>query len=392
MSLNKRRSFDPESLLIWGILLVSFNLRPSITSVGPLIPFIREDMSLSHGWAGFLTTLPLITFATFSLFSAAIGNYFGKAKAIFLGMVVLGIGSVIRVSGGPFLLFLGTGLTGIGIVICNVLIIPLVKAKLPTKTGWVTGMFSTGMGLMAAIATAASVPLAKDLGWGWRGSLLFWTSVLVVALIIWWPQIQQEKSQPKIVRAKPSSVWKSLLAWQVSLFMGVQSLLFFTLVTWLPDMMIDKGLTPVRAGLVLSLMQVVGLIGALLSPIVALRYRQQSGLNLIIGTAYLLGFSTLFSPVIWVNVLGISLVGLCMGASISLAYILIGLRTKDENYTAGLSGMAQSAGYFLAALGPLLFGVAFDIWQNWDLLIFLMLGASFFFMVFGFFAGKDRII
>ncbi len=392
MSVNKRKSFDPESLLIWGILLVSFNLRPSITSVGPLIPFIREDMSLTHGWAGFLTTVPLLTFATFSLFSAAIGNYFGKAKAIFLGMVVLGIGSVIRVSGGPFLLFFGTALTGIGIVICNVLIIPLVKAKMPNRTGWVTGMFSTGMSLMAAIATAASVPLAKDLGWGWRGSLLFWTSVLVVALIIWWPQIQQEKSQPKVEKPKPSGVWKSLLAWQVSLFMGVQSLLFFTLITWLPDMLIDKGLTPVRAGLVVSLMQVVGLIGTLLSPIIALRYRQQSVLNLIIGTAYLLGFSTLFSPVIWVNVLGIALIGLCMGASISLAYTLIGLRTKDENYTASLSGMAQSAGYFLAALGPLLFGVAFDIWQNWDFLIFLMLGTSFLFMVFGFFAGKDRTI
>lgn len=176
MNLLKDKSSD--SWLILGILLVSFNLRPSITAVGPLIPFIRADMNLSNGLAGFLTTLPLLTFATFSLFSARMGNRLGKAKAIFIGLLILGTGSVLRVSAGPFALYFGTALTGIGIVICNVLLIPLVKSRMPSKTGKVMGMFSTGMSLLAAIATAVSVPLAQGLGWGWRGSLLFWTSFL----------------------------------------------------------------------------------------------------------------------------------------------------------------------------------------------------------------------
>ncbi|MEX0882795.1 MAG: MFS transporter [Cyclobacteriaceae bacterium] len=390
--MNKTKSPDPGRLLIWGILLVSFNLRPSITAVGPLIPFIREDLALTHGWAGFLTTLPLLTFATFSLFSAKIGNFFGKAKAIFLGLLVLGIGSVVRISGGPFLLYFGTALTGIGIVICNVLIIPLLKTKMQTKTGWVTGMFSTGMTFMAAIATAVSVPLAKELGWGWRGSLLFWSSLLSVTLLVWWPQLRLEKSSHQRNPKKPKGMWKSLLAWQVSLYMGIQSLLFFTMITWLPDMMIEKGLDPVKAGLTASMMQVIGLVGTLFSPVVAMRYQQQSFLNLIIGMAYLMGFSALFSRLILVNILGIALIGLCMGASISLAYTIIALRTKDENYTAGLSGMAQSTGYFLAALGPLLFGLALDFWQNWDLLIYLMLGATLLFMLFGFYAGREKTI
>ncbi|MEX2511351.1 MAG: MFS transporter [Cyclobacteriaceae bacterium] len=390
--MNKIHGNGSGKWLIWGIVLISFNLRPSITAVGPLIPFIREDLALTHGWAGFLTTLPLLTFATFSLFSAGIGNFLGKAKAIFLGLVIIGIGSVTRVLGGPFLLYFGTALTGIGIVICNVLLIPLVKSKMPQKTGWVTGIFSTGMTFMAAIATAVSVPLAKDMGWGWRGSLLFWSSLLIVTLLVWWPQLGLEKSAHQRNPNKSTGMWKSRLAWQVSLYMGVQSLLFFTMITWLPDMMIDKGLAPVKAGLVASMMQVVGLVGTLLSPVVALRYREQSVLNLIIGGAYLIGFSTLFSDLIWINVLGIALIGLCMGASISLAYTIIALRTKDESYTAGLSGMAQSTGYFLAALGPLLFGLVLDYWQNWDLLIYLMLGATFLFMFFGFYAGKQKTV
>ncbi|SHM32955.1 MFS transporter, CP family, cyanate transporter [Cyclobacterium lianum] len=376
--------------LILGILLVSFNLRPSITAVGPLIPFIREDMNLSNGLAGFLTTLPLLSFATFSLFSAAIGQRLGKAKAIFMGLIVLGAGSVIRVAAGPFALYLGTALTGIGIVICNVLLIPLVKSRMPSKTGKVMGMFSTGMSLMAAIATAVSVPLAID--WGWRGSLLFWTLFLFLALLVWWPQLRSIPKPSQQPDKAGKSVWRSSLAWQVTLFMGVQSLLFFTLITWLPDMMIDRGLTPTQAGLLASLMQVVGLVGTLLSPVIATRFRQQSGMALSIGVIYLIGFSSLYFHAIWLNVIGIGLVGLGMGASLSLAYTLIALRTRNDQYTSGLSGMAQSAGYFLAAFGPMLFGIAFDLWQNWDLLIYLMLGASGIFMVFGYFAGKNRTI
>ncbi|MBD3626803.1 MFS transporter [Cyclobacterium sp.] len=376
--------------LILGILLVSFNLRPSITAVGPLIPFIREDMNLSNGLAGFLTTLPLLTFATFSLFSAAIGNRLGKAKAIFVGLLVLGTGSILRVSAGPFALYLGTALTGIGIVICNVLLIPLVKSRMPSKTGKVMGMFSTGMSLMAAIATALSVPLAVNLGW--RGSLLFWTIFLFLALLVWWPQLKLNPKPSGQNQESGKSVWRSILAWQVSLFMGVQSLLFFTLITWLPDMMIDRGLSAAQAGLIASMMQMVGLIGTFLSPVIATKFSQQSGMAVAIGVIYILGFSSLFSYEIWLNVMGIGMVGLGMGASLSLAYTLIALRTRNDLYTSGLSGMAQSSGYFLAAFGPMLFGIAFDLWQDWNLLIYLMLGASFFFMFFGYFAGKNRTI
>lgn len=391
-TLSRLKNKTSNQWLVLGILLVSFNLRPSITAVGPLIPYIREEMSISNGLAGFLTTLPLLSFAIFSLFSAAIGDYFGKAKAIFLGLVVLGIGSIIRVSAGPYALFLGTALTGIGIVICNVLLIPLVKARMPMKTGAVTGMYSTGMSLMAAIATALSVPLAIDLGWGWRGSLLFWSSLLFLALIVWWPQLKLSP-KPKVKPEKTGkSVWRSRLAWQVTLFMGLQSFLFFTLVTWLPDMMIDRGLSPVKAGLTASLMQVVGLSGTFVAPFIAVRYQQQSVFNTIIGLIYITGFSSLFIPILWLNIFSIGLIGLGMGASISLAYTLIALRTEGDNYTSALSGMAQSAGYFLAAFGPMLFGVAFDIWQDWDLLIYLMVTASVLFTFFGYQAGKNKTI
>lgn len=387
---NRHLPIQPAYLLI-GIILVAATLRPSITTVGPLIPMIRSDLGLSNGLAGFLTTLPLLTFATFSLFSASIGHRLGYARAILLGMIIIAVGIVVRVTGGPFLLFLGTGLTGIGIVICNVLLIPLVKVRMPDKVGKITGIYATVMTLVAAIGSAVSVPLAVDLGLGWRGSLVAWILLLVVAVFIWLPQVKPQKTVNQNQNSAPVvNVWKSTLAWQVSLFMGVQSLLFFTLITWLPDLFISRGVSAVNAGLIISLMQLVALIGTFLAPILAVRFREQSQMILVLGGCYLVGYGLLFSPSLAWNIAGISLAGLCMGASLSMAYTLITLRTANDRTTAALSGMAQSTGYYLAALGPVLFGMAMDRWQNWDHLIYLVLITSLFFAGFGYFAGKNK--
>jgi MFS transporter, CP family, cyanate transporter len=386
---SKQPLYQKTWVLFLGILLVSFNLRPSITAVGPLIPMIREDLALSNGWAGFLTTLPLLTFATFSLFSASFGKKLGNPQAILIAMVLILIGTVFRVLGGSDMLFIGTGLTGIGIVICNVLLIPLIKNRMPSKIGIVTASYTTGMTLFAAIASGISAPLAIDLGLGWKGSLLSWAVLLIIGIILWIPQLRF-KAAPRIVSEGEVkvNVWKSKLGWQVSLFMGVQSLLYFTLISWLPDMMISKGLSAVEAGLLVSIMQIIGLLGAFFAPIIAVKFKEQVGIVWALGLMYLSGFSSLFSDVLLINFVGLAVVGISLGSSVSLAYTLIGLRTKNERTTASLSGMVQSTGYYLAAMGPLLFGIAFDIFHNWNFLIYLMLICSVLFIYFGSKSGK----
>ncbi|MCF1752038.1 CynX/NimT family MFS transporter [Mariniradius sediminis] len=380
--------------LFFGILLVSFNLRPSITAVGPLIPLIREDLGLSNGWAGFLTTLPLLTFATFSLFAAGIGKRLGLARAIFVALFVLLVGSIWRVSGGKLSLFLGTSLTGIGIVICNVLLIPLIKKRLPGKLGLVTASYTTGMSLFAAIGSGISAPLATDWSWGWRGSLLFWVGLLIVGLAVWFPQISfdNEKSPTTTTQSPKVNVWKSRLAWNVCLFMGVQSMLYFTIIAWLPDMLVARGYSLGRAGLILSLMQVVGLLGSFFAPMLAVRFRDQVGMVIGIGLMYLLGFSSLLSTTALINYAGLTLAGLGLGASVSLAYTMIGLRTDSEQSTTALSGMVQSTGYYMAALGPVLFGIAFDVFGDLNLLIGLMLACSVLYIYFGTKSGKSELI
>ena len=132
---------------------------------------------------------------------------------------------------------------------------------MPEKLGLLTAILSTGMSLFAAIASGISVPLAVDLGWGWRGSLAFWVVFMLLALAVWFPQAKAKPIRNKGEGQAGKNVWKSRLAWQVTLFMGAQSVMYFTMVTWLPDMLISKGMSPVKAGIALSYMQLISLIG-----------------------------------------------------------------------------------------------------------------------------------
>ncbi len=264
---------------------------------------------------------------------------------------------------------------------------------LPSKIGLVTAVYTTGMTMFAAIASGISAPLALDLGLGWRGSLFSWIGLLLIGILVWFPQMKNHPvDRNKRDNHTKVNVWKSRLAWNISLFMGVQSLLFFTLIAWLPDMMISRGLSPVEAGLLVSLMQIIGLSGSFFAPIIAVKFRDQVGIIWILGLMYLVGFSSLFSMTLWVNYIGLGIVGLGLGSSVSMAYTLIGLRTDHEKTTASLSGMVQSTGYYLAALGPLLFGISFDIFQNWDFLIYLTLICSVLFIYFGAKSGESRVI
>jgi MFS transporter, CP family, cyanate transporter len=378
-----------QTILILGIILISVNLRTSIASVGPLIPFIREDLGISNGLAGFVTTLSLLTFAGFSLFAPKLGKKLGHGKAIFLGIALLFLGVILRVLGGIELLYFGTALTGIGIVTANVLMIPFFKARLPEKIGLMTAILSTGMSLFAAIASGISVPLAVDLGLGWRGSLASGGLLMLLALMIWTPQLKPQKSgyQGDLLPAK--NVWRSNLAWQVTLFMGAQSVMYFTMITWLPDMLIARGWSPVKAGIAVSLMQLISLIGTFFAPAILIKMKDQSNFILGVGFGYLIGYSALFIHQEWVTYLALAIIGIGSGASLSIAYTLISLRTAEDQTTAKLSGMVQSAGYILAALGPLVFGISLDLIGDWNILIWFLLIMTVQFTWFGKFAGRD---
>ncbi|MCM2677112.1 CynX/NimT family MFS transporter [Alkalicoccobacillus plakortidis] len=380
-------------LLILGIAVIAFNLRPAITSVGPVIGSIRTDFGLSNGAAGLITTLPLLSFAILSPIAPRIGQKLGFEGAIVAGLCVLLLGIVLRATGFLSFLFIGTALVGVGIAICNVLLPGLAKLHFPLKVGLITSVYSTLMSVFAALASGITVPLAEGAGLGWNTTLFLWGGLVLLGLAVWVPQLRGKNSEPRPEEVQPlsSSLWKSPIAWQVTLFMGLQSFLFYSSVAWLPEIMQSHGMNIAAAGWMLSLMQFAGLPGNFLAPIIAGKMKDQRAIVIVISIFYTLGVcgliiggSTTFL------VISIILMGLASGSSISLALTLIGLRSANAKQASKLSGMSQSLGYLLAASGPIVIGLVFDFFHTWTapLLLFIVILAAM--VITGLGAGRNQ--
>ena len=382
-----------KAFLILGIIFVAFNLRPSITSVGPLIRWIRTDLDISNGAAGFLTTLPLIAFALLSLLAPRLSRKWGNELAIFIGLFTLACGIFIRSTGTVFSVFFGTILIGVGIAIGNVLLPSIVKEKFPEKAGLMTSIYTTSMNTFAAIGSAVSIPLADGLNLGWKKSLAFWALITIAALCIWIPQIRSGNKNSLVKTASiqvgsSSSMWRSPLAWYVTLFMGLQSFIFYCTITWLPAILQSRGLSEETAGWMVSVMQLISLPTTFITPVLANRLSHQKGIALTIGLIQLAGISGLFTSGTISLIISIAFNGIAQGASVSLALSLIALRTTNASEAASLSGMSQSVGYLLAAFGPILLGFLFDATRSWSPSLVLLLLATICLIFSGIGAGR----
>lgn len=385
----------PSRMGIWvlviGIAFAAANLRAPLTSVGPIIETIRQDTGISNTLAGMLTTIPLLAFAVISPLAPKIARRFGLEYTLFAALLILAGGIFLRYA--PFIntLFIGTALLGIAIAFCNVLLPGLIKREFPNKVGIMTGTYSLSMNLWAAIASGVSIPITQGLGLGWRVALVSWVLLSIVSIILWIPQLRVHL-QPGGTAEHGESLWHSHLAWKVALFMGLQSTVFYTVITWLPAIFNDQGISHSTAGWLLSLAQFVSLPATFLVPILAGRSANQRGLVGFIVILLLASYIGLLSGITWLAPLFAILIGIALGAAFSLATMFFVLRTHNSHQAAELSGMAQSVGYLLAAVAPTLFGFIRDITHSWTIpLLILSAGAILLFIV-GMAAGSDNYV
>ena len=383
-------------LVITGIVLVAFNLRSSITSIGPLVGMIQEDVGLAHWSAGLLMSLPLIVFAVMSSITPKLANRLTNEKTLLVGMVCLLIGICIRSIPMTFSLFTGTFLIGAGIAIGNVLLPAIVKDKFPKKFGLMTSVYSTSMGLIASLASGVSVPLASGLNLGWQGALLVWGIPVVVAILVWMYLVKYNQGNHhavKRVRSSSNGIWRSPLAWQIAIFMGFQSFLFYTTISWLPEILHSHGISIATAGWLLSFTQIMGLPASFFVPIIAGHVRTQAWLAFVLGMFSILGYiGLLLGSSYPILVISIILIGLALGGLFPLALSYIGLRARNAGQAAELSGMAQSTGYILAAIGPMFIGYLYDKTQMWTVPLLTLVIVSGVVMLFGMSSGRNQYV
>lgn len=363
-------------ILLIAILLISLNLRPAITAVGPLVSEIRLDTGLSSSAIGLLTTLPVLGFGLISVLTPLFTRKIGTEGTMLLALTLLMCGILLRIHPSVLALYSGTILLGVGIALGNVLLPGIVKKQFPERAGTMTGIYSATLGFGATVASGASVPLSEAYGLGWRWALGVWGFLALAALIFWLPQMRANIPiiLKKGFRESLRQLGTSRLAWHVSIFMGVQSLTFYTLITWLPDILIERGLSAGEAGWQLALMQGVGITSTLIFPAWASRIKEQRKPVILLVIIELIALIGLSIPSIGITSVWVALMGFGLGGSFGLALLLIVLRSRTATSANELSGMSQSVGYTLAATGPVLFGAIFDWFGSWVFpLLFLYL-------------------
>jgi CP family cyanate transporter-like MFS transporter len=381
-----------RTFLLVGILFVAINLRPALSGIGPLIDFIQQDIEISETLLGLLTTLPLIAFGVVSTITPLFTKRFGIGNTLTGALILLTAGIVIRSLGGIFALYLGTILLGIAIAFGNVLIPALIKRNFPHKAGVATSLYSGIMSLGAAFAAGLSVPLAVEMDLGWRGSLGVWAVLAFIALIIWIPNIKRINRTPprRSFKEAMKKLSASLLVWKLALYMGLQSVAFYVILAWLPAILIDRGLDASYAGWMLSLSQATGIIGAVLIPIWAGSRKDQRLVIILLIVLEIIGLIGLMLPGTGLIEFWVGLIGLVLGGSFGLALLLIVLRSKDAETAAELSGIVQSIGYFIAATGPFIVGVIYDLTHIWDYALGLLILVAVIKLAMGVGVGKDQ--
>ncbi|CEF36843.1 MFS transporter [Xanthomonas citri] len=344
-----------QAALLIGILLIAANLRGPITAMPPLLAQIQADFGLGTTAAGALTTLPLLAFALLSPVSALLAREYGLERTLFGALVTIALGIALRSAGAVWCLYVGTTLIGMGIAAGNVLLPSLVKRDFPHNIAALTGAYALAMGIAAALGSAVVVPLAHSLGW--NGALATLLVLPLAALAVWTTQLGRHTAPPPGTPSPPhgGAVWHSALAWQVTLFLGLNSTIYYIAIGWLPTILIEAGMSPAKAGSLHGVLQLATAVpGLFLAVLLRGRRDQRLPAAAVAGFSVVALLGLMVAPqlaLVWSI-----LFGLGTGAGIILGLTFIGLRTGDARQAATLSGMSQLIGYLLAAAGPMAMG------------------------------------
>ncbi|HAT1621448.1 TPA: CynX/NimT family MFS transporter [Raoultella planticola] len=379
-------------LLIAGILLIASTLRVAFTGAAPLLDAIRADYGLSTAQTGMLTTLPLLAFGLVSPLAAGVGRRLGIERSLLVALVLICLGIGLRSLPSTVLLFGGTAIIGCGIALGNVLLPGLIKRDFSQHVARMTGAYSITMGGAAALGSAMVVPLALA-GFGWRGALVMLMVFPLLALLVWLPQTRKTATAPLTGSGAMHNrgIWRSALAWQVTLFLGINSLVYYVIIGWLPAILQSLGYSEAQAGSLHGLLQLATAAPGLAIPLILHRLKDQRVIAIIVALMCAISACGLWfwpgQAVVWTLIFGFG-----SGATMILGLTFIGLRANSAHQAAALSGMAQTIGYLLAACGPPLMGKIHDANGDWQIPLIAVALISVVMALFGALAGRNREI
>lgn len=361
-------------LLVTAVVLVALNQRPAVVGVAPVLRDLRADTGLSSALAGLLTALPVLCFGAFAPLAPRLARRLGLETAVAGSLVLLAAGIALRLLTPVALLYASSLVAGAAIAVANVLMPAYVKREFH-RPGTVMGLYSASLNAGAAAAAGLTVPIGVALGLDWRTALGSWLLLAVVALALWLPVagVRRSRPAPEDPGAGAWALLRAPLARQVTLFLGLQSVEFYSVGAWLPTLLADAGVPVGEGGLMLAVASMVGAGGALVAPAQAGRMRTQRPLVVAVLAAYLVGLVGLLASPASGTVVWVALFGLAQGGGFAIALTLIVLRSATPLVAARLGGVAQCLGYLLAAVGPVVLGALHDLTGGWSWPVVLLL-------------------
>ncbi|WP_432871353.1 CynX/NimT family MFS transporter [Microbispora rosea] len=403
-------------LAVTALVLAALNLRPLVTSLGPVLEEARAALGMSAAVAGLLTSVPAVCFALVGSAAPRLARRYGPDGVVLAGMAAVALGLALRPFVGSTPVFLTlSGLALAGIAVANVLLPVVVKQRFPDRVGMMTGLYSMALNLGASAAAAVTVPLAGAFGGDWRAGLGSWAVLAAVAVPPWAALVrdgrrptgprrghrlgqgtgpQAERTAGGDVAAEAGSrvrVARSPMAWALAAFFGLQSTSAYVIMGWLPQIFRDAGLSAEAAGLLFAVTSVLGVPLSFVLAAVAGRLRNQSGIAVLLGAFGLAGYAGLWAapaatPWLWAVLLGVA------NCSFPLVLTMIAMRGRDGATVIRLSAFAQSVGYLLSVPGPILVGVLYQHSGGWHGPLAFVLCLMVSQIAAGYFAGRNRQI
>ncbi len=376
-------------LLFIGIMLIAANLRAPITSVGVVLPTIKDTLNLTNTEVSFISIIPLLAFAIISSLVAKVSHRFGMERSLFFAMALIFIGVVIRSVTNVSLLYIGTILIGVGIAFGNVLAPGMIKSKFPMRIGIMNAYYTVVMNIFGALSSYGAAPLLKSFNYNIALGLI--GVVTLIALIVWTFQLRNHEQQVTVDTTDAVNVWKSPLAWQITLLMGGQSLIFYSLINWLPEFLLSYDIPVTYAGLYLSILQLAIIPLTFVTPLYATKLRSQVIPTAFTGALFTIGILILmFSP--HLALISLIIIGIALGIAFGLVNTFFSLRTESGLTAAKLAGMSQAVGYLFACIGPLFFGILHDVTGHWVFSLLILLLTAIAVMIIGARAGRNTTI
>ncbi|OSQ31570.1 MFS transporter [Thalassospira sp. MCCC 1A03138] len=360
------RHLGPHIGFLLALLLLAANMRGSIVAMGPLAEIVGVDLQLSGVQLGLLTTIPVLSFGVLSIFAPRLGQRFGLEATLLTMLLFIAVGQGLRATGSYGIMIVGTIILGSAIAVLNVLTPSLVRRSFPTRVALITALYTFTMSTGATVAAFAAIPIRNAADGDWRYSLGIWAVFAAFAFLLWLPMLRYRHKGPAPVSVTQVSLWKNAEAWWLALFFGCQSLMFYTGTAWVAKVFIDSGISEGEAATLLTIFNVFGIPSAFAAPLIYSKIANKKLAMVILHVPLMIGipgfvFATTELPYLWAFCMGLG-----QGAMISIALTLVGIRGADPQTSARLSGMCQSVGYLLAAIGPVLFGALHDLLGNWE--------------------------